>query len=229
MDLTLFFRGLILGITIAAPVGPTGVLCMQRALAGGKLFGFASGLGASTAHGFFAFIAAFGLTTISTFVAGHHFWFRLGGGIFICYLGLRVFLFVPPERISSVGGAGYVGAYASIFLLTLLNPITALFFFAVFPGFGTINQGAGYGSASMLVMGVFAGSALWWFILSGITNLFRDRMGLSYLRWINRISGGVIILFGVIILLSLAGGTHAAIPGETSGTITGETPVLQQR
>ena len=203
MDLSFFFRGLLLAITIAAPVGPTGVLCMQRTLAGGRLYGFVSGLGASTAHAIFGSIAAFGLTFISTFLAEQQFWFRLISGIFICYLGARVFLLVPAERTTPVRSVGYVGGYASIFFLTLLNPITALFFVAVFPVLGHVGQGASYASASTLVLGVFAGSTLWWFVLSTLTSIFRERVGLSTLRWVNRISGVMIILFGVMILFSL--------------------------
>ena len=203
MDLSFFFRGLLLAITIAAPVGPTGVLCMQRTLAGGRLYGFISGLGASTAHAIFGSIAAFGLTFISTFLAEQQFWFRLISGIFICYLGARVFLLAPAERSTPVRGVGYVGGYASIFFLTLLNPITALFFVAVFPGLGRIGQNGGYASASLLVLGVFAGSTLWWLLLSSITSIFRERIGRSHIRWVNRISGAMIVLFGIVILFSV--------------------------
>ena len=218
MDLSLFFRGLILALTIAAPVGPTGVLCLQRTLAGGMFYGFLSGLGASTAHAVFASIAAFGLTFFSHFLAEHHFWFRLVGGLFVCALGARVVLMVPVERPISVRGIDYVGAYSSILLLTLLNPITALFFLAVFPGFGNIGPHSSYASAGTLVTGVFSGSTLWWLILSTVASLFRERIAGPRLRWVNRISGAVIILFGAMILLSLTGGA----PHIT----TGETPVL---
>lgn len=203
MDLPFFFRGFLLAVTIAAPVGPTGVLCMQRTLAGGRLYGFVSGLGASTAHAIFGSIAAFGLTFISTFLAEQQFWFRLISGIFICYLGARVFLLVPAERTTPVRGVGYVGGYASIFFLTLLNPITALFFVAVFPVLGHVGQGASYASAGTLVLGVFTGSTLWWFALSILTSIFRQRVSPSTMRWVNRISGVMIIVFGVMILFSL--------------------------
>jgi threonine/homoserine/homoserine lactone efflux protein len=203
MDLPFFFRGFLLAVTIAAPVGPTGVLCMQRTLSGGRWYGFVSGLGASTAHAIFGSIAAFGLTFISTFLAEHQFWFRLSSGMFICYLGTRVFLLVPVQRITPVRGIGYVGGYASIFLLTLLNPITALFFVAVFPVLGHVGQGASYASAGTLVLGVFTGSTLWWFALSILTSIFRQRVSPSTMRWVNRISGVMIIVFGVMILFSL--------------------------
>jgi threonine/homoserine/homoserine lactone efflux protein len=204
MDLRFFLRGFLLAITIAAPVGPTGVLCMQRTLSGGRLYGFISGLGASTAHAIFGSIAAFGLTFVSTFLAEQQFWFRLSSGLFICYLGTRVFLLVPVNRKIPVRGAGYVGGFASIFALTLLNPITALFFVAVFPVLGHIGQGTSYASASTLVLGVFTGSTLWWFVLSIVTSIFQERVSPATLRWVNRISGGLIIAFGIVILFSLA-------------------------
>jgi len=204
MDLSFFFRGFLLAITIAAPVGPTGVLCMQRTLTGGPLYGFISGLGASTAHAIFGSIAAFGLTFVSRFLAEQQFWFRLVSGVFICYLGTRVFLLVPAHRRTPVRGAGYVGGFASIFALTLLNPITALFFVAVFPVLGHVGQDTGYVSASTLVLGVFTGSTLWWLVLSTLTSILRERVSPSTLRWVNRVSGALIMIFGVMIFFSLA-------------------------
>ena len=203
MDLRFFLRGFLLAITIAAPVGPTGVLCMQRTLSGGPLYGFISGLGASTAHAIFGSIAAFGLTFVSRFLAEQQFWFRLLSGVFICYLGARVFLLLPVNRRTPVRGAGYVGGFASIFALTLLNPITALFFVAVFPTLGHVGQSASYASAGTLVLGVFTGSTLWWFVLSIVTSIFQERVSPSAMRWVNRISGSMIIAFGIVILFSL--------------------------
>jgi len=203
MDLRFFLRGFLLAITIAAPVGPTGVLCMQRTLSGGPLYGFISGLGASTAHVIFGSVAAFGLTFVSSFLAEHQFWFRLCSGVFICYLGAKVFLLIPVNRRTPVRGAGYVGGFASIFALTLLNPITALFFVAVFPTLGHVGQSASYASAGTLVLGVFTGSTLWWFVLSIVTSIFQERVSPSAMRWVNRISGGLIIAFGIVILFSL--------------------------
>ena len=203
MDLSFFFRGFLLAITIAAPVGPTGVLCMQRTLTGGPLYGFISGLGASTAHAIFGSIAAFGLTFVSRFLAEQQFWFRLISGVFICYLGTRVFLLVPATRRAPMRSAGYVGGFASIFALTLLNPITALFFVGVFPVLGHVGQDTGYVSASTLVLGVFTGSTLWWLVLSIVTSIFQGRVSPSAMRWVNRISGSMIIAFGIVILFSL--------------------------
>jgi threonine/homoserine/homoserine lactone efflux protein len=126
-------------------------------------------------------------------------WLRLGGGIFLCYLGARTFLARPAERAAPATARGLAGAYASTLVLTLTNPMTILSFVAIFAGLG-ITAG-GYASASALVAGVFAGSALWWLLLSGGVGLVRARVRPSGLAWVNRLSGAVIAAFGVLALL----------------------------
>jgi len=203
MDLHFFLKGLIIGFSIAAPVGPIGILCIRRTLAEGRVPGFISGLGAATADAFYGCIAGFGLTFISSFLINQQGWFRLVGGVFLLYLGIRVFLTRPPEELSSREGTGLMGAYASTFFLTLTNPMTILAFAAIFAGVGVASEGKGYFSAGILVLGVFLGSTLWWVILSSGVGLFRKRVDLRALRWVNRISGILIAGFGLISLLGL--------------------------
>jgi threonine/homoserine/homoserine lactone efflux protein len=197
-------KGLIIGFSIAAPVGPIGVLCIRRTLAGGRMHGLASGLGAATADGFYGCVAGFGLTFISGFLVGQQFWLRLVGGLFLCYLGVRTLLARPAKSADPVGNSGLLAAYASTLFLTLTNPVTILAFAAIFAGLGIAGTGGDYGSAAMLVLGVFTGSALWWLILSGSVSLLRAKLTAARLRWVNRLSGLVIIVFGLAALLSLA-------------------------
>jgi threonine/homoserine/homoserine lactone efflux protein len=204
MDLGLLFRGLIMGFSIAAPVGPIGVLCVRRTLAEGRASGFVSGLGAATADGIYGCIAGFGLTFISRALVDQQGWLRVVGGAFLCYLGIKTLLTRPAERPASVGGTGLVGAYASTFLLTLTNPMTILSFVAVFAGLEIGDACGDYDSALVLVLGVFTGSAAWWFLLSGGVGLFRTRFSPQALRWMNRVSGVIIVAFGLMALLSLA-------------------------
>lgn len=197
-------RGLVIGFSIAAPVGPIGVLCIRRTLADGRAVGFAAGLGAATADAFYGAVAGFGLTAVSTALVGRQGWLRLIGGAFLCWLGARVFLARPAEASAPATlGAGLVGAYASTFVLTLTNPMTILSFAAVFAGLGVGTAGAGHGAAAVLVTGVFAGSALWWLALSGAVGLLRQRVTARGLRWVNRASGTIIAGFGLLALLSL--------------------------
>src|SRR5436305_14735966 len=113
MDAGFFFRGLLIGLSIAAPVGPIGLLCIQRTLARGRLVGLASGLGAATADAVYGGIAGLGLTFISGFLVSQQGWLRFFGGLFLCYLGLRIFLAPPAAEAATAGGRGLAGAYAS--------------------------------------------------------------------------------------------------------------------
>jgi threonine/homoserine/homoserine lactone efflux protein len=203
MDIRFLLRGLIIGFSIAAPVGPIGVLCIRRTLAEGRAFGLVSGLGAATADAIYGCIAGFGLTFISSILISQQDWLRLIGGGFLCYLGIKTFLARPAEAAASAEGNNLIGAYASTFFLTLTNPMTILSFAAVFAGLGVASAGGNSVSAGVLVLGVFIGSALWWLTLSGVVGVFRTKLNLHWLRWVNRISGAIIIGFGLLALLSL--------------------------
>lgn len=208
MDMTLLFRGLILGFSIAAPVGPIGLLCIRRTLVTGRMAGLASGLGAATADAIYGCIAGFGLTFISNFLVSQQLWLRLIGGVFLCYLGLRTLRpAVQHRQVTAVTamaqGKGLIGAYASTLFLTLTNPMTILSFAAMFAGLGLANTGGNYLSAGVLVLGVFSGSALWWLLLSGGVSIFRERINEYGLQWVNWISGVIIIGFGVFALGSV--------------------------
>jgi predicted secreted hydrolase/threonine/homoserine/homoserine lactone efflux protein len=208
-----FWRGLLIGLAIAAPVGPIGVLCIRRTLAQGRTTGFVTGLGAATADAVYGSIAGFGLAFLSGFLVQQQTWLRLGGGLFLLYLGARTLLRRPAEMEIETDAKGYLGAYLSTFFLTLTNPMTILSFTAVFAGLGIGSQaGGGYGAAGLLVVGVFAGSASWWLVLSGLVGVLRKKMDLAKLTWVNRVSGAVIIAFGAAALL----GTF--LPSESTAT-----------
>ena len=198
-----FLRGLIIGFSIAAPVGPIGVLCIRRTLAEGRAIGFVSGLGAATADAIYGSIAGFGLTFISNFLIDQRIWLRLIGGAFLGYLGLRTFLAKPADHAASARGSGLMSAYASTFFLTLTNPVTILAFAAIFAGLGMASTNGNYVSAGALVSGVFVGSSSWWLILSGGVGTISRKLNPQGLRWVNRISGGIIMGFGLLALLSL--------------------------
>jgi threonine/homoserine/homoserine lactone efflux protein len=203
MEISFFLRGLLIGFSIAAPVGPIGVLCIRRTLAEGRASGFVSGLGAATADAVYGFIAGFGLTFISAFLIDQQMWLRLGGGAFLCYLGVRTLLARPAEQAAFAAGDTLSASYVSTFFLTLTNPLTILSFTAIFAGLGIASAGGNYGAASFLVLGVFVGSAMWWLILSGGVSILRSRVNTLALQWVNRISGAVITAFGILAFASL--------------------------
>jgi threonine/homoserine/homoserine lactone efflux protein len=199
----LFLEGIVIGFAIAAPVGPIGVLCIRRTLADGRASGFISGLGAATADAVYGSVAALGLTFVTNLLVGGESWLRLIGGAFLILLGVRTFLVRPAERAAPAGRSGLPGAYASTFLLTLTNPTTILSFAAIFAGLGAGDASGDVLSAMLLVSGVFLGSAVWWFVLSAAVGLFRAKLSVRGLRWVNRVSGAVIAAFGVLALSGL--------------------------
>jgi threonine/homoserine/homoserine lactone efflux protein len=202
MDPSIFARGLLLGLSIAAPVGPIGVLCIRRTLTQGWRVGFLTGLGAATADATYGAIAAFGLTALSNLLIAEQFWLRLIGGLFLLYLGARTFFAKPAQVAANVTANGLASAYSSTLALTLTNPMTILSFAAIFAGFGVAGGGSTV-AAAVLVVGVFCGSALWWLLLSGGVTLARSRFRPEALVWVNRVSGAVIFLFGLLALASI--------------------------
>ena len=196
-------KGLIIGLSIAVPVGPIGILCIRRTLTQGRVVGFLSGLGAATADGLYGAIAGFGLTFLVNFIIGKQIWLRLIGGGLLCILGAKTFLSRPAEQGASVEGNSLWNAYLSTFFLTLTNPMTILFFTAVFAGLGIGSTDGDYVSAGILVLGVFIGSAMWWLVLSGFTGILEGLLNFKRLQWLNRISGLIIMGFGLFALLGL--------------------------
>ena len=203
MHLDLWWRGILIGLTIAVPVGPIALMTIQRTLNQGRAIGLATGLGAATADLVYGSIAAFGLTLISGFLIDHKIWFSLLGGLFLCYLGVRTLLTPPATKAATVGQSGVFSAYASSLFLTLTNPPTILFFLAIFAGLGLAQQGLGYGAAMSMVAGVFCGSAAWWPTLSYSVGLLRTHFNPTTLGWTNKIAGVTICIFGVVILGSV--------------------------
>lgn len=196
MDATLFLRGLVLGFTIAAAVGPISLLTIRRTLAHGQVYGLASGLGVAAADGTYAAIAAFGLTAVTSVLVGGRALLGLVGGAFLLVLAWRTMTSRPSEAAAAADRPGLAGAFASIYALTMTNPMTILSFAALFAGLG-ITGGGGPGAA-VLVAGVFCGSAAWWLVLTSLVSAFRSRISLPMLTWVNRISGAVILAFAVV-------------------------------
>jgi threonine/homoserine/homoserine lactone efflux protein len=203
MDTGFFVRGFALGFSIAAVVGPIGILCIQRTLRQGFLYGLLTGLGAATADGIYGGIAASGLTIISALLIHQQNWIRLIGGLFLAYLGMKAWLTHPAERATRTVGSSFPSAYASTLLLTLTNPLTILSFATVLAGLGvgTVSQ---HGLPTFLVtVGVFCGSCTWWLLLSTGVGLLRGRITARWLVWINRLAGCALMLFAMITMLSL--------------------------
>jgi threonine/homoserine/homoserine lactone efflux protein len=194
MDFAFFLKGFLIGISIAAPVGPIGLLTIRRTLAFGRIAGFASGLGAATADAVFGGIAAFGITAISSVLIGAKVYLGVIGGLFLVFLGWQTFVSKPAEQAAESRASSLGVIYASTFLLVLTNPISILYFTAIISSVGAAGNLL---SASAMVFGVFMGSVMWWFFLSFIASLLKTRINPRNLKFVNRVSGFVIAAFGV--------------------------------
>ena len=196
-------KGFIIGFSIAAPIGPIGVLTIKRTLAEGRISGFVTGMGAACADAAYGAVAGFGLIAVSSFLISQQFAIKMIGGLFLIYLGIRSFLSRPATTEAAVASKGLMNNLISTFFLTLTNPSTILSFIAIFAGLGLASSTADYFSSTAIVFGVFTGSALWWFILSAIVSYFRHKITPDRLVWVNRLSGVVLGLFGLFALYSL--------------------------
>jgi threonine/homoserine/homoserine lactone efflux protein len=195
-------KGMGLGLAIAVPVGPIGLLCIRRSLTQGQLMGLVTGLGAATADGIYGTIAGFGLIAIADMLVDYARILQLLGGGFLCYLGVSTLRANPATEAAQGSSRGQGrelwGAYISTLFLTLTNPATILSFIAIFAGLGLVGSGQPWGASLALVAGVFLGSALWWLCLSWGVTLFSQRLTPTGLKWLNRLAGAAIFAFGVV-------------------------------
>lgn len=194
-----WLKGILIGFAIAAPVGPIGLLCVQRTLMRGRLSGVLSGLGAASADALYGCVAGFGLASLANKLLAWQMELRLFGGLFLLYLAWRTWRSQPAIEQAHVRPtrAGLLGDYLSTLALTLTNPITILAFLGIFAGLGLVAEGKDFTAAGLLVSGVFSGSLLWWLLLAGGVGLLRERLNPAALHGINRASGALIAGFGL--------------------------------
>ena len=204
MDFSLFLKALVIGLSIAAPVGPIGLLCIQRTLAHGRAIGFLSGLGAALADACYGAIGAFGVSALISSMVAARVPLALGGAAFLAWMGVQL-LRAPAatQARTAQDAATPLKAMLSVFMLTLANPMTILSFVAVFASIGTGHASGSSSAAVTMVMGVFLGSAVWWLGLSTVVSMVRHKLGARVLQSINRLSGALLLGFAVFQLSAL--------------------------
>jgi threonine/homoserine/homoserine lactone efflux protein len=203
MQPILFLRGIAIGLALAAPIGPVGVLCIRRALAAGRYAAFITSLGAALADAIFGAVAALGLTAVSSYLLSHQVPFHVIGGSFLIVLGLRCWRSCHAVDHSPACGAGLVRDFLSTFLLALGNPATLLAAVGVFASLSSFGQDEA-NHAGSLIFGVFGGSALWWLLLSAAAGAARSRVSPRRLLLLNRGSAAFLLLCGMAGLASAA-------------------------
>lgn len=194
--LFIFTKGLLLGLAIAAPLGPIGALCISRTLERGFLAGVAGGLGTALADGTYALLAAAGFAAFSALLETISLPLQFAGGAFLLWLGFGSFRPRGEVKAARTGARDLISTTASTFFLTMANPATILSFAAIFAGLGLAGEGGG-AAAVVLVAGVFCGSMLWWAFLSGLVAGLHHRLPQAFSTWVARASGVVLIGFGI--------------------------------
>ncbi|HYK96251.1 MAG TPA: LysE family transporter [Candidatus Dormibacteraeota bacterium] len=205
LPLPLPLRGLAIGFTIAAAVGPITLLVIRRTIAHGGRYGFASGLGVAAADATYAGVAAFGLTAVTTLLVSGHAFLAVVGGAIIAMMGIRTMLSRPTGPAADTERPGLAGGFLSIYGLTMTNPLTIVLYAGVFAGIGLV-AGSSFIDAAVVTFAAWLGSTAWWVILCSIVGWARGRVSTTALLWVNRISGAALVVFGIASIASVAAG-----------------------
>lgn len=202
MWIELYLKGLFLGIAASIPLGPVGVLCIQRTISKNLQSGIVSGIGAALADLIFASLAFFSLAIVKSFIDDHRFILQVIGGACIALVGVNIFFSNPAVQIrrNRAGKSSYWKDLISIFGITLANPAFIFVYVTLFATFGLSNDMGRLNSLAMLT-GILSGCIGWWIILTSAINLLRKKFRPRHLLWINRISGAVIGGLGVAAIL----------------------------
>ncbi|HAX91631.1 MAG TPA: lysine transporter LysE [Rhodospirillaceae bacterium] len=199
-DLDVFLRGLVLGIMVAAPVGPVGLLCIRRTIHKGLFIGFASGFGAAFADAFFSAVAALGVTAITDILQTYNDPIHVVGGAFLVLVAWHTWHDklrdvsteeVEKKYLKRAHLHGALKAMATSFVITITNPATIFGVMAVVATFGGLRDRF---EAGMIIAGIFAGSSLWWLMLSGGVSLFRKRFTEKGVTTLNRVTAVILVV-----------------------------------
>ncbi|MCF0191442.1 MAG: LysE family transporter [Marinilabiliaceae bacterium] len=196
-----FVEGIMIGFMASMPLGPIGVLCIQRTLYRGRRSGFASGLGAATSDFIYALIAGFSVSLIVEFIADHRAVLTWVGAIILIFLGLKIYFTNPVKQMrkqQKKRSGGLWSDYVSTFALTFTNPLAIFLFLSLFSIFGGQKS---FLQQVVTIGGVGVGASLWWLTLVILVGLFRKNLTIKRLYYLNKIAGSVIVVLVIIGLL----------------------------
>lgn len=215
-DVVYIFRGIIIGLMVSVPLGPMGVLIIQKTLQKGAFAGFVAGMGAAFADLFYATVAAFGLGVVLNAIQSHELLLQIIGGIFLVIVGATIYFGNPLKQIrmkKRVSKKGLLGDFLTLFFLTVSNPVAIVVFMAVFAGASVFGDTPSLRVEMFVLIGILLGGGLWWYTLSTLVDLFRKKFRLRVLIGINRVSGIVITLIGILVILSAFAPVRSMLPG----------------
>lgn len=203
METITLFKGMVLGFILAMSVGPIALLCISNTLGRGPRFGLAVGLGAATADGIYGLVAALGIGVLVNFMSDYSHVLKLIGGAFLLYLGWKIMTSPIRKGHAEVKTSELLKTYVAVVGLTLINPMTIAIYMGAFAGMGTGNTGGNLSLSLNLALGILVGSTAWHFVLVFVSNLLKTRVKDHHLGWLNKGSGALLGLFGVISLGSV--------------------------
>ena len=203
--LEILIKGMVLGFLASIPLGPIGIICIQRTLGKGRWSGFISGLGAASADTLVAIIAGLGLSFVIIFFKSNSHILVILGSLIMIVLGVRIFLKSPAKQVRErkMKKNNLYTDYLSVLILTLSNPLTIFVFIAIFAGLNLVFGTNGFILKMLIFSGIFIGASCWWFLLTSLVNIYREKFNLKNLWWLNKITGGIIIAFGVVALFGI--------------------------
>lgn len=205
-DVVYIFRGMLIGLMVSVPLGPMGVLIIQKTLHRGALSGFVAGMGAACADLFYATVAAFGLGFVLNTIQTHELLLQIIGGIFLIIVGLKIYFDNPLKQIRArkrVTKTGLLGDFLSLFFLTVSNPVAIVVFMAVFAGTSVLGDSPSFVTEIFVLIGVLLGGGIWWYTLSTLVNVFRKKFRLRVLVTINKVAGVIISFLGILAVIAV--------------------------
>ena len=203
MILPLIAKGILIGLLVSVPLGPIGVLVIQRTVNKSRVAGLLSGMGAALSDTLYAIIAGFSLTYVVDFIRQYELMLQFMGAMVVLGLGVHIFLKDPVSdfRRNRLQGNTHFKDIVSTFLVTFSNPLSVFVFLAIFTSSGVASQLEHPTHSLIVILGIFIGALIWWFSLSGLISLFRHKISLRILWWINKTAGLLLVLFVLITIL----------------------------
>lgn len=200
---TIILTGFLIGFVLSIPVGPIAVLCIQRTLNRGKYHGWITGIGASTSDVFYAALAIFGLSFVVDFINTHEMIIEIIGAVVFVFLGIKLYKENPSANLSTenVRKESYLQDYLTAFGLTISNPLIIFLFITVFAQTEFVNSQTSIYQIVIALVSVFIGACTWWFLLTSLVNLLRNKINVRGLGLLNKLSGGMLIILAIVGLI----------------------------
>ena len=200
---SIVFKGMMIGIIASAPMGPVGVLCLQRTINKGRWYGFVTGCGAALSDLFYALITGYGMSFVFDYVSNNVFYLQLFGSILLLIFGIHTFRSNPVKALRAPSGkkGSYMHNFLTAFLVTLSNPLIILLFIGLFARFSFVSEGMLVSETVTGYVAIVAGALLWWFLLSTGVSKVRTQFNLRGIWIINRTIGVIVIIVAVVGLI----------------------------